>query len=342
MQNIIKEEFGEYTGYKLWLITLTNEKGMSVKLTNFGASIVSINVPDRSGHLADVVLGYDNAAGYINGNSSQGAVVGRFANRIGGAKFTLNGVEYNLAKNDGENTLHGGKYSFNKRIWNICEMSDGAEPSVTFAYFSPDGEENFPSDLSVKVKYTLCANNALKLEYSAAPSGDTIVNLTNHSYFNLGGSGSILDHELQIFADRYTPVDSGLIPTGEKASVKGTVFDFTVAKEIGKDVKNGGISGYDHNFLLGESIEMRKAAEVFDYVSGRLMTVYTDMPAMQLYTANGLNEIGKGGQKCGPREALCLETQFSPNTPNMTGFPTCIVKGGDTFTTTTIYEFSVR
>lgn len=353
--SVIKEEFGFAYGYKTYLFTIENENGMRVKLTNFGASIVGIEIPSKTGGNIDVVLGYDDNDGYVGGNSSQGAVVGRYANRIGGAKFTLNDIEYNLSKNDGENCLHGGFYSYNKRVWNVDEFVYDEESGeteedydkdycVTFSYFSPDGEENFPGDLSVQVKYTLTADNALKIDYYAASSEDTIINLTNHSYFNLGGcdSGSVLDHELQIFAEEYTPVNDALIPLGTKDYVAGTVFDFREAKRIGADIISGDIGGYDHNFVLSDNRDYKKAAVAYCEKTGIQMTVYTDMPAMQLYTANGLNETGKGGKQVGPREAFCLETQFTPNTPNMPNFPSCVLEKGTTFMTTTSYQFSIK
>ena len=337
-----KKDFGFTNGYKVFLFTITNKNGMSVTLTNYSGAIVSIFVPDRDGNMEDVVLGYDDLESYVNGTSSQGALVGRYANRIGGGTFKIDDNEYKLFINENVNTLHGGMIGFNKRVWTVDEETDN---SVTFGYYSPDGEENFPGNLKVTCKYTLTDNNELKLEYKGVCDKDTVVNLTNHSYFNLGGihSGSILDNELQIFADCYTPVNSQLIPTGELRSVEGTGFDFREPKPICRDLADEGIIGYDHNFVLGEPHVMRKAAVVFDPKSGREMTCYTDKPAIQLYTAIGLNgEIGKDGKYMNIQTALCLESQYSPDSPNQPNFPSPILRKGEEYNFTTVYEFGVR
>ena len=339
-----KIEWGFTDGYKAYLITLKNKNGMSVSLTNYGAAIVNLCVPDKNGGFTDVMLGYDNIEGYINGKSSQGAVIGRYANRISGARFILNGKEYNLYKNNGDNCLHGGSVSYGKRVWNVYGVSDGDNPCAAFYYTSPDGEENFPAEVRVIVRYILTAQNSLKIEYSAVSDNDTIVNLTNHAYFNLGGydSGDILNTKLQIFAENYTPFNDAQIPTGEIASVKNTVFDFTEPKLIGDDVKSGKTDGYDHNFILGEPGTMRKAAVACNIENGIEMTTYTDMPALQFYTANHLDEVGKGGVHCGKFGGFCLETQYTPNTPNLPEFPQCILKKGEEFKFTTEYAFSVK
>jgi aldose 1-epimerase len=298
---IQKNEWGFADGYKAYLITLKNKNGMSVSLTNYGAAIVSLCVPDKNNGFTDIMLGYDNIEGYINGKSSQGAVIGRYANRIGGARFTLNGKEYNLYKNNGDNCLHGGRVGYGRRVWSVYAVSDGENPCAAFLYVSPDGEDNFPAEVKIIARYTLTSQNSLKIEYSAVSDGDTVVNLTNHAYFNLGGygSGDILGTYLQIFAESYTPFNSEQIPTGEIARAAGTVFDFTEPKRIGDDINSGKINGYDHNFILGEPGVMRKAAVAAHSASGIEMTAYTDMPAMQLYTANNLNETGKSGIHCG-------------------------------------------
>ena len=339
---IEKAEFGFSNGYKVFLFTLKNSSGMTLKLTNYSAAIVSIFVPDKNGNYDDVVLGYDDLAGYEAGTSSQGAVVGRYANRIGNGQFTINGETFELYKNDGPNTLHGGSVGFNKRVWTVEETTDN---SVTFGYFSPDGEENFPGNLKVSCTYTLTEENEVKINYKGVSDKDTVLNLTNHSYFNLGGihSGSILGNELQIFADTYTPVNKQLIPTGEIASVEGTAFDFRQPKAIMKDLENFGIIGYDNNFMLGEPHVMKKAAVLFDPVSGREMTVSTDKPAIQLYTAIGLQgEIGKDGEMMKIQTAVCLESQYAPDSPNQPAFPDCVLKAGEEYNFTTIYGFSVR
>lgn len=343
--SISKIDFGFFNGYKAYLFTLTNKNGMTVKLTNYSGAVVSVTTPDKDGNFEDVVLGYDNLEGYVNGNSSHGAFVGRYANRIGKGSFTINGVEYHIALNDGGvNTLHGGNIGFNKRIMTIENVKDGEEPAVTFGYISPDEEENFPGTLTVKLTYTLTAENGLKIEYKATTDKDTVVNLTNHSYFNLAGcnAGSVLDHIVQINADKYTLVDSRLIPTGEIASVKDTPFDFTTPKTIGKDIENGRLpGGYDHNYVLGEPHVMRTAAVVTEPNSGRVMTVKTDKPAIQFYIGNGLDgETGKNGKPMKCRTGFCLESQFYPDSPNHDNFPSCILRKGDEYNFTTIYEFS--
>lgn len=340
---IKKEEVGFHDGYKLWMVTMENENGMRVRLTNYSGAIVGIEVPDENGNTADVVLGYDDIKGFISGTSSQGALVGRFANRIGNASFELNGKKYKLAANDGKNTLHGGNVGYNKRVWELLAVSeDGGEDRVLFGYTSPDGEENFPGAVAITVEYYLSCDNKLSLTYDAVSDEDTVLNLTNHSYFNLGGydSGSIMNHELQLFTDKYTPVSPELIPTGEIASVKDTVFDFTEQKRIGADVDAGKIDGYDHNFVLSGSGELEKAAYAVDPKSGRTMTTYTDMPAIQLYTANGLKgEIGKGGKMMTPQTAFCLETQFCPDSPNKKNFVSPVLKKGKEYHHVTVYEF---
>lgn len=341
---IKQEAAGFHNGYKLWTVTLTNSSGMEVRLTNYSGAIMSIKAPDKNGDFADVVLGYDDIEGYIKGDSSQGALVGRFANRIGGGKFTLNGTEYPLFKNDGDNTLHGGSVGYNKRVWELiaCEYDENSgESRALFGYTSPDGEENFPGTAAITVEYCLDEKNTLTLIYDAESDKDTVMNLTNHVYFNLGGEGGVLDTEMRIFADKYTPVDSGLIPTGEIADVKGTVFDFTELRPI----RNNGIDGYDHNFIIrgqkGEELPL--AAFARDPESGRTLTCRTDMPAMQLYTGNGLDgETGKGGKPMEKQTGFCLETQFCPDSPNKPQFPSCVLKAGQVYHHVTSYTFGVE
>lgn len=349
--SIQKTEFGFFRGYKCFLFTLTNKNGMSAKLTNFGGAVVQLNAVGKDGSYADVVLGYDTLQEYIDGDSCHGALVGRYANRIGGAKITVSGTEYQLSKNDNKvNHLHGGFFGYNKRVWTVEEVSDAEEPSVTFGLVSPDGEENFPGTLTIKVKYTLTNANGLAIEYTAVSDADTVINLTNHSYFNLkgAGNGDIKDHIVQINSESYTPVDALLIPTGEIAPVEGTAFDFRTGKPVGEDMDNGRLpNGYDHNFVLGASGVMRTTATVYEPVSGRLMTVKTDKPAVQFYIGIGLNgENGKGGKKYNKYAGLCLESQFCPDTPNQPAFiekfGSCTFKAGQTYHFTTVYEFSVK
>lgn len=341
------KEFGYHLGYRCGLVTLKNAFGYSASFTNFGAAMQSLCVPDKNGNVGDIVLGYDTLGEYVKGDSCFGASIGRFANRIGGAKFTLGGKEYRLFDNNNGNTLHGGEFGFHKRVWTVEELSDGEEPFVVFKYVSPDGEEHFPGTLTLSVKYTLL-KNGVKIDYSAKTTDDTVVNFTNHSYFNLKGEGcgDVLEHVVRINAAQYTPVDAGLIPTGELASTAGTPFDFTAPKRVREDMDNGRLpNGYDHNFILGNNMESRTAAVVREPESGRVMTVTTDMPAVQMYIAIGLNnENGKGGKSYPKYGGLCLETQFSPDTPNKPGFPgftSCVLKAGEEFTSTTSYTFSV-
>lgn len=345
--SISKSEFGFFRGYKCWLVTLTNSRGAVARLTNFGGAVVGLEVPDRNGVNADVVLGYDTLQEYVDGNSSHGALVGRYANRIGGAKINVSGREYRLSANDNKvNHLHGGFFGFNKRVWTVDAMDGGDEPSVTFGYVSPDGEENYPGTLKISVKYTLTNSNALVIDYTAVSDADTVINLTNHSYFNLkgAGNGDIKDHVVQINASQYTPVDELLIPTGKLAFVTGTAFDFKTPKPVRQDMDNGKLpNGYDHNFILGDPGVMRTAAEVCEPETGRVMTVKTDKPAIQFYIGIGLDgENGKNGKKYNKYAGLCLESQFSPDTPNKPQFPTCVYKAGQTYRFTTVYEFSVR
>jgi len=334
---------------ELTMITITNKNGMTATFTNYGAALVSLTAPDRNGNFTDVILGYDTEEEYISGGSSHGATVGRFANRIGGAKFTLNGKTYDLYKNNGENCLHGGKTGFNKRRWD----SSVSENSVTFMYISPDGEESFPGEVLVEVRYTLTCHDSLLIEYRAKAEDDTIINLTNHSYFNLGGqnSGTSLDTQLQILAESYTPFDNAQIPTGEIASVKGTVFDFTEPKLIGEDIRRsrldpGGtpVDNYDHNYILGDFGIKRTAAVAYHEASGRVMETVTDMPAMQFYTAKHLDEAGKGGVHYNSYAGFCLETQFTPDSPNLPEdrFPSCVLRKGEEFKSFTEYRFSVK
>lgn len=339
---IKQEHIGFHNGYKLWKLTLTNSRGTEVVLTNYSGAIMSVKTADKHGKLGDVVLGYDDIDGYIKGDSSQGALVGRFANRIGGGKFTLNGVEYPLFKNDGDNTLHGGSVGYNKRVWELLDTEydeNSGENHVVFGYTSPDGEENFPGTVAVTVDYCLDEKNALSLVYDAVSDADTVLNLTNHVYFNLSGEGGIMDTEMQIFADKYTPVDDALIPTGEIKDVKGTVFDFTSLRPI----RNKDIDGYDHNFIIRvqkDADGLSTAAFAKDPKSGRTLTCKTDMPAMQLYTGNGLNgEIGRNGNPMNRQTGFCLETQFCPDSPNKPQFPSCVLKKDAEYHHVTVYEF---
>ncbi|MBO0722035.1 MAG: galactose mutarotase [Blastocatellia bacterium] len=350
--NLKKESFGKTAdGQEVELYTLSNANGVEARIATYGGIIVSLKVPDREGKLDDVVLGFDNLDGYLKEHPFFGALVGRYGNRIGKAKFTLNGKEYKLAANNGENSLHGGKKGFDKAVWKAkpVTVKDGA--ALELSYLSKDGEEGYPGNLSAKVTYTLTNNNELKIDYAATTDQDTVVNLTNHSYFNLKGEGKgdILAHELQINADRFTPVDAGLIPTGELRSVKGTPLDFTQLTAIGSRInqdddqlKYG--SGYDENFVLnGKAGTLRPAAKVVEPTTGRVMEVLTTEPGVQFYTANHLEGIkGKGDKTYGPHYAFCLETQHFPDSPNKPDFPSTVLKKGGHYQTTTVFRFSTE
>ncbi len=345
--HVKKESFGKLPdGTAVDLYTLSNGKGMEARIMTYGGAVVSLTAPDKAGKYADVVLGMDNLEGYLKGVPYFGALIGRYGNRIGHAQFTLEGKTYHTPKNDGDNTLHGGTRGFDKRVWTARELGDGLE----LTYVSKDGEEGFPGTLTSKVVYAVTANNELRIEYTATTDKPTVLNLTNHSYFNLAGQGEgdILQHQVTINADRFTPVDSGLIPTGELKAVKGTPFDFTKATAIGARIGQNDQQlqfgkGYDHNWVLNGS-GMKKAAEVYEAKSGRVMEVLTDQPGLQFYTGNFLDGTihGKGGKVYGHRSAFCMETQHFPDSPNKPSFPTTELKPGQTYHTVTMYRFSTR
>src|SRR5579863_8527316 len=323
--NINRSVFGKMAdGQTIDLFTLTNQDGMKVAVTNYGGRIVSILVPDRTGKMADVVLGYDKLDGYLGNDPFFGALVGRYGNRIAKARFSLDGVEYKLAANNGPNSLHGGIKGFDKQVWKAHEIP-GARPALELTYLSRDGEEGFPGNLSVKVVYTLAEANELRIDYTATTDKDTVLNLTNHSYFNLAGQGNgdILKHVLMINADRFTPVDSTLIPTGELRSVAGTPLDFREPTAIGARIDSGDEQirfgkGYDHNFVLNRGAHLKLAARVTEPESGRVLEVMTTQPGVQFYTGNFLDGTvhGKGGKAYARRSAFCLETQHFPDSPN--------------------------
>src|SRR5271170_5614994 len=347
---ITHRDFGATKAGKMTqLYTMTNEHGAEVSITDFGATVVSIKVPDRSGTLGDVVLGYDNVAGYETGTASFGATVGRYANRIAHGAFSLDGQQYTLAKNNGENSLHGGKIGFSKRWWDAKDVSTKTAPALQLEYLSKDGEEGYPGNLSVRVTFTLTDADELQIAYRAITDKKTVLNLTNHSYFNLAGSGTILDENLTIAADKFSPVDSGMIPTGEARSVVGTPFDFLKPMVIGarieandEQLKLG--NGYDHNWILNSkgSAKPTFAASVADPRSGRKLEVWTTEPGMQIYTSNFLDGTvkGKGGTAYVRRSAICLETQHFPDSPNHPAFPTTELQPGAKFWSETIYKFS--
>ncbi|WP_234567908.1 aldose epimerase family protein [Rhodohalobacter sp. 614A] len=343
-KEIITEEFGTMDdGSPVQLFTLENANGMEVSVTNYGGIVTSIKVPDKNGNIENVVLGFDDLEQYKSGHPFFGAIAGRYANRIAEGRFELNGEVYDLATNDGENHLHGGVEGFDKKRWN-AEVNE-EENSVTLSYLSPDGEEGYPGNLDVEVTYTLTDDNELQIDYHATTDQSTVVNLTNHSYFNLSGDPSegILDHLLTINADRYTPVDEGLIPTGELHPVEGTAFDFTQLETVGARIDSIP-PGYDHNYVLNNPDSgLRKIATVEHQQSGRIMEVYTDQPGVQLYTGNFLDGSlrDRQGNPIEQYAALCLETQTFPDSPNQLDFPSPVLNPGDTYKTTTIYQFKV-
>jgi aldose 1-epimerase len=348
-----KESFGQTPGGQpVDIYTLTNTHGSEAKITTYGGILTSLRVPDRDGKLDDVVLGFDNLDAYLKGHPWFGALIGRYGNRIAKGRFTLNGVEYKLATNNGDNHLHGGVKGFDKVVWNAKPLKVPNGVALELTYLSKDGEEGYPGNLSVKVVYTLTNANELKLDYSATTDKDTIVNLTNHAYFNLAGAGSgdILNHRLYINASRFTPIDSGSIPTGELRSVRGTPFDFTRLTAIGarinaddEQLKFG--SGYDHNFVLNGTMGvMRLAARVYEPSSGRVLEVLTTEPGLQFYSGNFLDGTltGKGGKVYQHRYGFCLESQHFPDSPNKSNFPSTVLRKGARYHTMTIYRFSVK
>ena len=347
---IDKQAFGEMLdGRTVHLYTLTNANGVEARITNFGGIVVSLSVPDRDWNMGDVVLGYGTLEEYLGDDRYFGCIVGRYANRIARGRFSLNSVEHVLVRNDGENHLHGGEKGFNKVLWGAEEVEGEDEPGLSLTYLSRDGEEGYPGNLSVRVVYLLTDEDELRIEYAATTDRDTVVNLSHHSYFNLAGAGAgeVLGHVLMIDADRFTPVDLGLIPTGELESVNGTPFDFLDPTEIGaridmgcEQLRLGG--GYDHNWVLnGENRSPSLAARVFEPSTGRVMEVYTTEPGIQVYTGNFLGDVtGKGGRVYRRRGGLCLEAQHFPDSPNRPGFPSTILRVGDTYTQTTVYKFS--
>jgi len=351
---IKKESFGKTTGgEQIDLYTLSNKKGMEVAITNFGATVVTLKVPDRAGKATDIVLGYDTLDGYEKGTSYFGATVGRYGNRIAGGKFSIDGKTYTLPKNNGENTLHGGIVGFNKKVWKAREIASKGGESLEMTYLSADGEEGFPGNLSTKVVFTLPADrNELKIDYTATTDKDTVLNLTNHSYFNLAGEGNgdILDHVMTLHAKQFTPVDKGLIPTGELKNVAGTPMDFNNATAIGKRINESDEQlvfgkGYDHNWVLTRAggSELSIAAEAYDPKSGRKLEVLTTEPGVQFYSGNFLDGAkGKGNKPYPQRAAFCLETQHFPDSPNHPNFPSTLLKPHAVFHSQTVFRFSAK
>lgn len=343
-------------GTEVQLFTLQNAHGLKATITNYGGTLTSLLVPDKAGKIGDVVLGFDDLAGYtsdlfLRENPYFGALIGRYGNRIAKGKFTLDGKPYSLPINNAPNSLHGGTIGFNRRVWAAVPGTSAEGPTLTLRYRSPDGEEGYPGNLDVKVVYTLTNADVLRLDYTATADKPTVLNLTNHSYFNLahGQAKDILAHELILQADRFTPVDNTLIPTGQLQAVAGTPMDFrqphTIGERIGQ-VPGAAPGGYDHNWVLADKQRASPAlaATVYEPTTGRTMQVYTDQPGVQFYSGNFLkgNLKGKGGVAYGQHAGFCLETQHFPDSPNEPSFPSTVLRPGETFRSTTEYRFGVR
>ncbi|MFE8943740.1 aldose epimerase family protein [Streptomyces sp. NPDC007856] len=346
----VKELFGTLAdGTKIYRWSLVNG-GTRLKVLNYGGIVQTLEVPDRRGHCANVVAGFDNIADYVAKSPYFGALIGRYGNRIGKGRFTLDGKSYQLSVNDGVNSLHGGKQGFDKHVWDVEPFAEGSDVGLHLHYTSVDGEMGYPGTLKAKVTYTLTRHGEWRIDYEATTDKATIVNLTSHVYWNLAGegSGTIEDHELRIAASRYTPTDSGLIPTGELAKVAGTPFDFRHAKPIGRDIRAGHVQqvqakGYDHNWVLDKGITARPEHVVTlrDPRSGRTLKIATDQPGLQFYSGNFLDGTltGTGGHTYRQGDALCLETQHFPDAPNHANFPSTVLRPGQTYRTTTIHTF---
>lgn len=348
MEKLQIQKFGiTKDGSKPYLYKMKNDAGMEVQVSDFGATLVNVTVLDQDKNPVEVVLGYEDAAGYENGTAAIGAIVGRNANRIGGACVTINGIDYKLAENDGKNNLHSGPDVYQKRMWRVVENGDD---HVTFLLHSPDGDQGYPGALDMKVTYTLDEENGLTIHYEAVPDQDTVINMTNHSYFNLNGhkSGSVLHHRMQLLSDAFTPADAQSIPTGEVCSVDGTPMDFRSTKELGAEIDAAYEplilgNGYDHNWVLKNEGRSDKVAEVTGDESGIVMEVWTDRPGVQVYTANFLeNEAGRNGAVYQKRDAVCLETQNYPDAVHQKNFPEAICKKGETYDTKTAYRFHIE
>lgn len=348
---ISRQPFGQTTeGTPIDIYTLRNAKGAEARICNYGGLVISLKVPDRNGKLGDVVLGYDHLADYIKETPYFGALIGRYGNRIAKGQFTLDGRSYTLATNNYPNSLHGGVKGFDKQVWNATVVPSPDGPALKLHRISHDGEEGYPANLDVTVVYTLTQDNGLKVEYTATTDRDTVVNLTQHSYFNLAGHGTILNHEVMIPADKFTPVDSTLIPTGELKPVDGTPFDFRKPTAIGarinaddEQLKFG--KGYDHNWVINKTMgELTLMARVYEPTSGRVLEVMSTEPGLQFYSGNFLDGTlkGKGGWVYQFRDAFCMEPQHYPDSPNKPEFPSVVLKPGDTYHNTIIFKFSVR
>jgi len=342
--NITKKHFGQMPdGAEVYLYTLTNDLGFEVAIINYGGAITSLKVPDREGVLGDIVLGYETLDDYVGNPRYFGALIGRHANRVALGKFSLNGVEYQLDQNNGVNHLHGGFKGFDKRVWNASEEQRRDSAVLHLEYVSEDGEEKYPGTVSAVVSY-LFSDNELRLDYAATTDTDTIVNLTNHSYFNLKGEGTILDHELTLNADSFTPVSEDLIPTGEIKAVEGTPMDFRQGKRIGSEISDV-TGGYDHNFVLNERDgALRSVGRLYEASTGRILEILTTQPGMQFYSGNFLDGslVGKNGVVYHKYTGLCLEPQHFPDAPNHPNFPSTVLRAGEEYKQSTVFKFSTN
>lgn len=341
---IHETEYGEHDGKALMVYRLENQKGHYVEVINYGARITAICVPDRGGQLGDVVLGMPTLDSYLQGRPYHGATVGRYANRIKLGRFTLNGIQYQVDCNNFENHVHGGFEGFDRKVWDSTIEND----TVKLHYVSPDGECGYPGNLDTTVTVSFSEDDGLTLDYQAVCDADTVINLTNHSFFNLSNEDTILNHQVQILADCYTPIDSKAIPTGEIAPVEGTPFDFRQTHRVGDRVGEDnaqlsyGHGGYDHNYVLNGT-GMRECARVYAPDTGRTMTVITDKPGLQFYTGNSISNVaGKNGAVYGHYCGMCLEAQFFPDSPNHSNFCDCVLKKGEVYHYTTVYQFGVE
>lgn len=345
--NIQKKIFGETSeGKEVELYTFNNENGVELKVMTYGATIISLKVPDKNGQLGDIILGYDNLKDYVNNSPYFGATVGRYANRIKRGLFTINGIKYQLSINNGKNHLHGGIKGFDKVVWDAQPFKENNVVGLKLTYRSKDGEQGYPGNLIASVTYTLTNDNELKMEYEATTDKPTIVNLSNHCYFNLAGQGKrdVLDHELMINANSFTPVDDELIPTGEIKDVKETPMDFTSPKAIGARIKKVK-GGYDHNFVLNnKNGSLALAVRVYELTSGRTMEIYTTQPGIQFYSGNFLDGTitGKENKIYKKHYAFCLEPQHFPDSPNHSNFPSVVLNPGEKYSQQSVYIFSAK
>lgn len=345
--NVEKAPFGTLSdGTPVEIYTLTNANGVQARIMTYGATLTELHAPDRNGKLGDIVLGFDRLEPYVKGHPYFGSTVGRVANRIAGGRFALDGKSYTLAVNNGPNHLHGGLKGFDKQVWKATTKRSAAGPAVQFTYTSRDGEEGYPGTLKVTVLYTLTNRDSLRIDYTATTDKATPVNLTNHSYFNLRGTGDVLGHEATFAASRYTPVDETLIPTGEIATVRGTPLNFLAPRKIGERITEvgGDPNGYDHNYVTDAGERFALAARVYEPTTGRVLEMYTDEPGFQFYTGNFLDGTltGKGGVVYGKHAGFCLEAQHFPDSINKPMFPSVVLRPGQTYRQRTEYVFSTR